>query len=99
MALQGDLGSIPLADVIQLVAITRRSGTLYVAAPEDARVITFRAGQLVSASSLEQRFRLGHALCQRGLLDPVKLEGALSEQRRSPRPLGDVLLAMGAITP
>ncbi|HVY60515.1 MAG TPA: DUF4388 domain-containing protein, partial [Planctomycetota bacterium] len=74
MALQGDLGSIPLADVIQLVASARRSGTLYVAAADDARVLQFRAGDVVSATSLEQRFRLGHALCMRGLLDPMALD-------------------------
>jgi putative nucleotidyltransferase with HDIG domain len=99
MSLQGDLGSIPLADVIQLVAGSRRSGTLYVAAPEDARVLQFREGELVSASSLEVRFRLGHALCQRGLLEPARLEHALQVQRQTPgRVLGDVLLAEKAIT-
>jgi HD-like signal output (HDOD) protein len=100
MPLQGDLGSIPLADVIQLVAGARRTGALYVASPDDARVFAFKGGEIVSATSLEQRFRLGHALLRRGLLDPQSLEDALAAQRASPgKALGDVLLDRGAVTP
>ncbi len=97
--IQGDLAGIPLAEVIQLVATTRRTGTLYVVSTEDARVFRFRAGELISASSLEQRFRLGVALCQKGLITPALLDDALLDQKRRPgRALGDVLLARGWIS-
>jgi HD-like signal output (HDOD) protein len=95
LSLQGDLTSIPLADVMQMISSADQSGTLYVAADEAERVITFENGSVTSASTLEERFLLGNLLCRQGVIDPIQLNEALAKQKEYDLPLGETLLKMG----
>ncbi|HVY60566.1 MAG TPA: DUF4388 domain-containing protein, partial [Planctomycetota bacterium] len=45
--MQGSLASVALPEVLQMLASARRTGTLHVASPADARRFDIRGGRLV----------------------------------------------------
>ena len=49
--------------------------------------------------SPQVRFRLGDKLLSKGLVTQDQLEVALKEQSRAHRPLGEILLSLGFVTP
>ncbi len=98
MPLQGDLSSIPIADVIQLISTSRRSGTLYVASEEDGVILQFALGHVMSATSpLRLRSTVGQILSQRGLVESQAVRIAVSHQRKSGKTMGEMLVDNGAV--
>ncbi len=106
----GSLASLTVAEVVHFVFSSLKSGVLLVAVGADAdrrpdeperlrrRSIYFRDGQVVFASSSDPADRLGPVLLESDMVPPADLERC-SALVRSGRPLGQVLVAEGILTP
>ena len=100
MSIHGVLEDLALADVLQFVHLSRRTGTLFMWREDERRAeIGFYDGHIVSAWSPGHR-RLGDMLVAAEVVDQETLEKALSRQKEEhgERILGQILLSDGAVT-
>ncbi len=105
----GSLASLTVAEVVQFVFSSLKSGVLLVAAGADAarrpneperlrrKSLYFKDGQVVFASSSDPADRLGPVLLEHDLVAPGDLERC-SKLVKSGRPLGQVLEDEGILT-
>jgi tetratricopeptide (TPR) repeat protein len=99
MAIKGSLREASLADVLQLLALGRKSGCLSVADRSSFGRIYFDEGRITHASIINRRDRLGDLLVKNGAVPRQALEAALEEQQGpNPRRLGEILIERGTIT-
>jgi hypothetical protein len=100
MAIKGSLKEASLPDVIQLLFLGRRTGCLAVADGQNFGTIYFNEGQIVSASIVNRRDRLGDMLVRNHRITAEQLARAVDAQARSrDRRLGVILVEQGAISP
>lgn len=100
MAIKGSLAEASLPDVIQLLALGRRSGCLSVADRQNFGYIYFQDGRINFASIVNRRDRIGDLLVRNGKLAPELLQRAVDLQSANPeRRIGQILLELGAISP
>ena len=99
MAVTGSLRETSLADVLQLLALGRKSGCLSVADRESFGYVYFDRGLISYASIVNRRDRIGDLLVKNGLVTPQALAEAVAAQdaRRGER-LGEILVERGEIT-
>jgi hypothetical protein len=97
MALKGDLETINLPDILQLLSTARKTGALSIRRGADEKRLYFREGMLVYASSTDEREKLGSVLVREGCIDPASAERARASQDTSGRPFGLCLLEHGKI--
>jgi hypothetical protein len=105
----GSLASLTVAEVVQFVFSSLKTGVLLVAAGADPgrrpdaperlrrKSLYFKDGQVVFASSSDPADRLGPVLLEHDLVGPADLERC-SRLVRSGRPLGQVLVDEGILT-
>ncbi|HET8540830.1 MAG TPA: DUF4388 domain-containing protein [Anaeromyxobacter sp.] len=105
----GSLASLTVAEVVQFVFSSLKTGVLLVSAGVDAerrpeeperlrrRSVYFKDGQVVFASSSDPADRLGPTLLEHDLVGPADLERCATLVR-SGRPLGQVLVDEGILT-
>jgi hypothetical protein len=93
-ALQGKIGRFTLPEIFQLIANTRKSGTLGIQKDDDIVMIYFKLGQIIYAYGPRQTFHIGQLLKDRGRITVGQLDEAVSMQSRvkSSRRLGQILL-------
>ncbi len=89
---------MPLPDLLQWLASARKSGTLELERDRVRKWILMREGEIVGCSSDDPPERLGQFLLGRGRITETQLHQALVEQEQSGNFLGQVFVAMGAIT-
>ena len=99
MSIFGDLQDLSLADIIQIIAGSQKTGVLYVNADEGRSTIVFKNGFVVSASKPDLAIRLGQLLRRENQISELELEMCLKEQQQTNRPLGEILLAVEKIGP
>jgi hypothetical protein len=99
MSLEGRLEDLGLADIFQIISLSKRSGVLTIVRKEGTGRLVFSMGQLVHASS-DSKSRLGYNLIKEGSITTEELEKALRFQKSQGQrvPLGTVLVKMGAIS-
>lgn len=98
--LSGDLGSISIAEILQLLDMQRKTGALQLS-NKKARVTLFiRDGLLDFASyaGLPEEFLLGRYLIETAALTRAKLDEYLDLARKSGKVLGDYLVSNGVMT-
>ncbi|GMV08927.1 MAG TPA: tetratricopeptide repeat protein [Gemmatimonadaceae bacterium] len=94
MAIRGSLREASLPDVLQLLAMGKKSGCLSVTHKHSFGNIYFDQGRISFASIVNRRDRLGDLLVKNGLISPAQLEAAIALQGRAPeRKLGEILIA------
>ncbi len=99
MAIKGSLKEASLPDVIQLLFLGRRTGCLAVADGQNFGTINFDEGQIVSASIVNRRDRLGDMLVRSSRITPDQLRRAVDAQTHArDRKLGVILVEQAAIT-
>ena len=99
MAIKGSLKEASLPDVLQLLSMGQKTGCLSVAERNNFGYIYFESGQIVYASIVNRRDRLGDILVKSGLVTPEQLQAAVDAQaRRRDRRLGELLVEMGVLT-
>lgn len=100
MAIRGSLGEATFADVLQLLALGRKSGCLSVFEGQKFGRVYLHAGRIIHAGIVNRRDRLGDLLLKNGVIDPATLASAIERQKgQNPQRLGELLISAGAINP
>ncbi len=100
MSMVGRLEDLALADILQILSLSKRTGKLTLTRREGTGVILFRQGHITYAASDSARETLGNILvCQKHITEST-LMAALEVQHRSTENqlLGQILLEKGHIT-
>lgn len=98
MAFEGNLETMPVADLLQWASNGRLTGTVRVANADTTKMIYIRKGVIVSCTSTDPREFLGHFLVSQGAIDEADLQGAIVDQDRFSGMLGQLLVQRGAIS-
>ena len=97
--LTGNLQTVPLSDLLQLITTSAKTGMLYICRGEQKREIYFRKGAVIYAfSSGSEEQLLGNLVLSRRKISKADLERALSIQKLTGKKLGTVLLEMTKLT-
>lgn len=98
MAIRGSLREASLPDVLQLLAMGKKTGCLSVTHRQHFGTIFFNKGRIAYASIVNRRDRLGDMLVNNGLIGREDLERAIALQVADPaRRIGEILVASGCI--
>jgi hypothetical protein len=99
MELQGELSDFPLADILQIICLSKKTGTLVITGSERKGMVVFVRGRIVQAVTDQSPTSLGDLLVARQLIGPFELEQALGlQQRTTPyRLLGSLLVELGYV--
>jgi tetratricopeptide (TPR) repeat protein len=93
MAIKGTLKEASLPDVLQLLAMGKKSGCLSVTHRQSFGYIYFDKGRICYASIVNRRDRLGDILVKNGLITQSQLEEAVAGQNtQRDRRLGEILV-------
>lgn len=97
--LTGNLQTVPLSDLLQLVSTAAKTGMLYICRDDQKREIYFKKGSIIYASSSGSEDQLlGNLILSRNKISKADLERALSIQKLTGKKLGAVLLEMTKLT-
>ncbi len=97
MSLVGNLADLPLTDILQIVSLSHRTGVLEITSGECQASITFMNGNVVKASSSQNRANLGDLLKRQGLISDEDETRALALQRDSGEPFGTILVQQNIV--
>jgi tetratricopeptide (TPR) repeat protein len=99
MAIRGSLREASLPDVLQLLAMGKKTGCLSVTHRNNFGYIYFDRGRIAYASIVNRRDRLGDLLINAGLLSVEQLGAAIAAQNADPdQRLGDLLVRLGMVS-
>ena len=97
MALKGDLETVNLPDILQLLESARKTGALSIRRHLEEKRLYFKQGMLVFASSTDDREKLGAVLLSRKAITEDVLEDARRVQTETGGRIGFIILEMGLI--
>ncbi|PWT92231.1 MAG: hypothetical protein C5B54_03850, partial [Acidobacteria bacterium] len=81
MSLVGNLEDLPLADILQIVSLSKRTGILTIETEEGKNIVVFKNGLIVSAACPSPKIKnLGQILLERNLITQTKLQQVLELQ-------------------
>ena len=99
MAFKGTFSGMPLPDLLQWLAMGRKTGMLQVRNPIGVnKRVWFNDGRVGAAASSDPREYLGHFLIARGLVNEKQLEMALNTQEQTGIKLGKILVTIAAVS-
>ncbi|MBI2933798.1 MAG: PQQ-binding-like beta-propeller repeat protein [Planctomycetes bacterium] len=99
MSFKGDLSTIGLAEVFQMISMSQKEGTLVVQDDESRKAIYFGAeGVQLHSAGKRKGFRLGDILVRAGKITVGQLREVLEQQSGSGRMLGEELASRGLVT-
>ncbi len=98
MSVVGNLEDLSFPDILQVVHLSRQSGTLILSAPDGERRVRFRQGLVCDASLGPQHPSLGDLLIERGLVSPASIAPARARQESTGESLAGALVALGALS-
>ena len=95
MALAGTLKDFGLPDIVQLIGLQRKTGTLHLKTGGESVKVIFEGGNIVAAESSIARpaDRIGSALVTQGTISQEQLDQALAVQKQTMQRLGHVLIS------
>lgn len=94
---KGNLDSLDLASVLQMLASGDKTGILNVIREHARSAICLKEGNIIAASDTTG-LRLGQILYNNGMISRQRLQEALKAAKKSGRMIGEVLLSMGYVT-
>ena len=98
MAIKGSLKEASLPDVLQLLAMGKKTGCLAVTHRNNFGYVYFDKGRICYASIVNRRDRLGDILVKSGMISQDQLSEAIEIQsKQRDKRLGEILIASGAI--
>ena len=99
MAIKGSLKEASLPDVIQLLFLGRRTGCLALADQHNFGTIHLDEGQIIYASIVNRRDRLGDILLRSGRITQEQLENAIKAQKDDrEHKLGEILVGLNVLS-
>ena len=97
MSFSGNLQTMGLAEVLQWLGHTAKTGVLVLSNGSVEKRVTFMRGDVVMTASTDPKEYLGHFLVSYGILDEVTLAEAIKMQEENQMLLGKILVTIGAI--
>jgi hypothetical protein len=97
MSLNGNLKTMPFADLLQFINANQNTGTLQVRREQILKMIFFEKGRIISSSSSDPKDYLGHFLVSQGYISEDDLRIAMEVQRSSKMLLGKILVMGGKV--
>jgi len=93
--LQGNIERFTLPEVFQLIASSRKSGTLGIQKDDSIVMVYFKDGNVVYGYGPRQTFHLGQLLKERGVISAQQLEEAIGVQAETEnsKRLGEILIS------
>ncbi len=93
--LQGNIERFTLPEVFQLIASSRKSGTLGIQKDDSIVMVYFKDGNVVYGYGPRQTFHLGQLLKERGVISAQQLEEAIGVQAKTEnsKRLGEILIS------
>jgi hypothetical protein len=98
MSLSGNLRTMALSEILQWVAIGKKTGTLYLERESVQKRIIFRTGRMTSSWSNDPRESLGQFLVRERLITEEQLFKALLRQEEEGRLIGSILVSDGVLS-
>ncbi len=98
MSISGNLRTMELAELLQWLSQSKKTGTLIFDNGEVEKRIFFKDGFIISSSSTNPNEHLGHFLVSHGFITEEELSKAIGMQEETKSLLGKILVNMGAIT-
>ncbi|WP_303722622.1 DUF4388 domain-containing protein [Malonomonas rubra] len=101
MGLEGCLEDLGIAEILQIISLSKKSGKLSLREGEDSGTISFVDGQVVQAASTYYPETLGQLLKKAGVVSENQIEAALGKQQmlEPHQPLGALLSDSCQIAP
>ncbi len=93
MGISGNLSTMNVADLLQFLAASRKTGMLKFDRAKIVKQIYFEDGVIVGSNSNDPKEYLGQLLIHYGKLDEGQLRAALEVQRHSGGRLGEILVS------
>jgi hypothetical protein len=98
MSISGNLETMELAELLQWVAQSGKTGTLVIGRDEVQKRIFFQDGRIIATGSTDPKEQLGHFLVSHGFITETELVEALGQQEASGMLLGKILVTRGRIS-
>jgi len=99
MSLVGRLEDLALSDILQILSIGKKTGTLAIRAEEGMAFIVFRNGLVVRAETSMLDNTIGHDLVTHGVVKEPILNMALDVKKKLPgKSVAEVLLDIGSVS-
>jgi hypothetical protein len=100
MSLVGRLEDLALSDIFQIIALSKKTGTLVLKSKAGAAVVVFKNGQVIQAATDNLRETLGNILISNGLISEQDLARALETQKKlkGGKRLGQILVEQGSLS-
>lgn len=98
MGISGNLSTMHVSDLLQFMAIGRKTGMLKFDRGKIVKEIYFEKGQIIGSHTNDPKEYLGQLLIHYGKLDEAQLRTALQIQRDSGGRLGEILVASAVLT-
>lgn len=101
MELTGQLSDFPLTDILQILSLSCKTGTLILRGDQGQRgMLVFIRGKTVQASTDSILYSLGEILVQEGIITDDEMEQALEIQNSmaKPRLIGSILVEQGKVS-
>ncbi len=96
--LTGNLATVPLTELLQLVSVGMKTGTLTLRDTRHVKRIYFQQGQIISSQSDHPAEYLGQFLLSEGKLTEEQLRTALQHQAKTGVLIGKILVQEGILT-
>ncbi len=97
MSLSGNLRTMALSEILQWLAIGKKTGTLFLERESVQKRIVFRDGCITTSWSNDPRESLGQFLVRERLVTEEQLFKALLRQEEEGRLIGSILVADGSL--
>jgi hypothetical protein len=93
----GNLNTVSLADVFQLIFSSKKTGALSLRKTDTSRSIYFKSGMLIFASSTEKQDLFGNLLVKKGRISKADLENIIKTQKEGKK-IGALLVEQNFFT-
>jgi len=97
LGLTGSFHTFPLAELLQWIGSSRKTGTLVLRGRRHTKRLYLKEGRIISSASDDPTEQLGQFLLSRGRITEDDLRKGLETQARTRLLLGKILLMVGAI--
>ncbi len=98
MSLTGNLRTMSLPDILQWIALGRKTGTLHLERRAVRKRLAFKSGTIFSSWSNDPRESLGQFLISQRLVTEEELFRALLSQEKEGRLVGSILVESGTLS-
>lgn len=99
MALEGLIQTFELAEIFQMIQRQKKEGILALAKGKEGVLVQFKEGRIIKAAEGEEEDALLNLLLKAEQINLKDVKISLDEQKRTKKPLAEILVSLDIITP